>query len=35
MNATATLHFDLTPPSEEEFARLAADLEEDEREVLL
>jgi peptide-methionine (R)-S-oxide reductase len=35
MNDTATFKFDLTPPTQEEFARLAADLGEEERQVLL
>ena len=32
---TDTLHFDLTPPTDEQFRLLAADLSEDERDVLL
>lgn len=35
MTDTATLQFDLTPPSEDELRQLAADLNDDEREVLL
>ena len=35
MDDTATLQFDLTPPTEDEFARLASDLDDEEREVLL
>ena len=35
MDDTATLQFDLTPPTEEEFARLASDLDDEERDVLL
>jgi peptide-methionine (R)-S-oxide reductase len=35
MNDTATLKFDLTPPTGKEFAQLAAELDEEERRVLL
>ena len=35
MNEIATLHFDLTPPTEDERGRLAADLNAEERKVLL
>jgi peptide-methionine (R)-S-oxide reductase len=35
MTDTATRQFDLTPPSEDELARLAADLDDEERHVLL
>ena len=35
MNDTATLQFDLTPPTDEQFRLLAADLSEEERDVLL
>jgi peptide-methionine (R)-S-oxide reductase len=35
MTETATLQFDLTPPTDEQFSVLAADLSEDERHVLL
>jgi peptide-methionine (R)-S-oxide reductase len=35
MTDTTTLEFDLTPPTEEQFRLLAAELDEDERHVLL
>ena len=35
MNDTATLQFDLTPPTEDELHRLVSDLDEEERHVLL
>ncbi|MET0588567.1 MAG: peptide-methionine (R)-S-oxide reductase MsrB [Novosphingobium sp.] len=35
MSDSVTLHFDLTPPTEDEFADLAAKLGADEREILL
>ena len=35
MNDTATLQFDLTPPTDEQFRLLAADLSDEERHVLL
>src|SRR5687768_9508094 len=35
MTDTATIQFDLSPPGEDERRRLAADLSEDERHVLL
>ena len=35
MNDTATIHFDLAPPSDEERRRLEADLSDEERHVLL
>jgi peptide-methionine (R)-S-oxide reductase len=34
MSEIATLQFDLTPPTDQEFLRLAADLSEDERQLL-
>ena len=35
MTDTATIHFDLTPPTEDELGDLAADLSDEERHVLL
>jgi peptide-methionine (R)-S-oxide reductase len=35
MNDTATLEFDLTPPTEDEFRGLVSDLDDEERHVLL